>query len=252
MQRDIDDYAKQYELLPFEAIQASYRRRVLVARIDHHRPSHLLEIGCGRLPLFVDLPGVRSTVIEPSLAFAQNARLLSVGREDVMIVNGYVENYAKDAPNQAYGFDMIVLSCLLHEVDDPDSLLAAVRHLCMSDTVVHINVPNANSMHRLLALAMGIIASTDSLSETQRVMQQRLVYDVHKLRADICKAGFEILDEGSLFVKPFTHAQMQTLVDVGFMSTTMLDGLSQLANIIPGLGSEIWIEARRRSELKGA
>jgi SAM-dependent methyltransferase len=242
MARDIQGYTEQYLQLPFETIQAAYRRRLVLSRIAHHRPRRLLEIGCGRIPLFTDLPDTAVTVIEPSPTFAEVARQLATERRDVRVLQAYAE----DVDPEAEGMDveMVVLSCLLHEVDDAQALLAAVHRLCGTDTVVHVNVPNALSLHRLLAVSMGLLAAPEAPSDTQRRMQQRTVYNGKTLQAELALAGFEITDQGGLFVKPFSHAQMQQLVDQGFMTTPMLDGLAHLVEVLPDLGSEIWADAK--------
>jgi len=239
MARDIDDYTAQYLLLPFEPIQAAYRRRRVLSRVAACAPKRLLEVGCGHAPLFTDLPGMVVTVVEPSPVFAGAARALAAGRKDVSVVDGFVEDLA--APVEPY--DMVIASCVLHEVEDAPSFLAGLRRQCGPSTVLHVNVPNVRSLHRLLAVAMGLISAPGQTSATQRTMQQRGIYDSASLRDEIERAGFALREAGSLFVKPFTHAQMQQLVDQGFMSTAMLDGLDALVATLPELGSEIWAEA---------
>lgn len=243
MTRDIVEYTAAYERLPFEPIQAAYRRKLVLAQVARCKPARLLEVGCGHAPLFTDLQGMQVTVVEPSPVFAENARQQALGRPDVQVVQAMVE----DLPLTADLPGMIVLSCLLHEVEDPHALLKAVRRLCAADTVLHVNVPNARSLHRLLAVAMGLIASPGEISDTQRAMQQRATYDRDTLHAELDRAGFEVQAGGSIFVKPFTHAQMQQLVDQGFMTPAMLDGLGRLAESSPELGSEIWVNAKARN-----
>jgi ubiquinone/menaquinone biosynthesis C-methylase UbiE len=241
----MSDYTAQYQALPFEAIQIEYRRKLVLREIAKLAPKRLLEIGCGELPLFTDLPpGIDITVVEPAVAFADNAKRLAEGRSGVRVVQGFVEDFeAGDA-----GFDVVVLSCVLHEVPDPAAMLAAVRRVCGPQTVLHVNVPNARSLHRLLAVAMGLIPDPGAQSETQRTMQQRATtYDEKSLAGELNAAGFEVAEQGSLFVKPFTHAQMQRLVDEGFMTRAMLDGFDKLVTWLPDLGSEIWANARRSS-----
>jgi 2-polyprenyl-3-methyl-5-hydroxy-6-metoxy-1,4-benzoquinol methylase len=241
--RDMSDYTAQYRALPFEAIQISYRRRLVLREIARHAPKRLLEIGCGQLPLFTDLPqDIDITVIEPAAEFADNARRLAGGRAGVAVVQGFVEDFV---PAGA-AYDMVVLSCVLHEVPDPAAMLAAVRKTCGAGTVLHVNVPNARSLHRLLAVAMGLIPDPGTQSDTQRTMQQRAsTYDAASLAAELVQAGFSVAEQGSLFVKPFTHAQMQRLVDEQFMTPAMLDGFDKLVGWLPELGSEIWVNARR-------
>jgi len=244
MARDLDDYTAQYLRLPFEPIQAAYRRRRVLAQIERHEPQRLLEVGCGHAPLFTDLPGIAVTVVEPTAVFAGGARELAALRSDVRVVEGFVEDLP--APDQPY--DMVIASCVLHEVEDAAAFLAGLRRQCAAATVLHVNVPNARSLHRLLAVAMGLIAAPGETSATQRTMQQRGIYDPASLRDELARAGFDAVDAGSLFVKPFTHAQMQQLVDQGFMTPAMLDGLDTLVGTLPELGSEIWVDAVLRHD----
>ncbi|MBC7482950.1 MAG: class I SAM-dependent methyltransferase [Rhizobacter sp.] len=238
--RDLDDYQRQYRALPFEPTQARYRRRCVLARIAARRPLRLLEVGCGEAPLFTDLPGMHVTVVEPAASFAANALQLAQGRTNVRVVECTLE-----AADTSIGpFDMVVVSCLLHELDDPQALLAAARRLCSPESVLHVNVPNAQSLHRLLAVAMGLIPSAKAISATQLTMQQHTTYDRVTLTAELASAGFDVIEEGSLFVKPFSHAQMQRLLDEGFMTSAMLDGLDALVATLPSLGSEIWADAK--------
>ncbi len=238
--RDLQDYTQQYRRLPFEPIQAEYRRRLILQRIEAARPRRVLEVGCGEQPLFTDLPAIAMTVVEPSTSFADQARALAGTRDDVQIVCSLLE----EASVELGLFDGVVISSLLHEVPDPQALLRAARRFCAPGAWLHVNVPNANSLHRLLAVAMGLISSAGAPSQTQRTMQQQRTYDAASLRAVVTDAGFRVTESGSLFVKPFTHQQMQLLVDQGFMTKPLLDGLDRLSLQLPDIGSEIWCEAR--------
>jgi 2-polyprenyl-3-methyl-5-hydroxy-6-metoxy-1,4-benzoquinol methylase len=242
-ERDMKDYTAQYYALPFEPFQAKYRRALVLREVARKNPKRLLEIGCGVTPLFTDLgEDIEVTVIEPTDEFSVNARKLADTHGRVNIVQSFVEDYTCPQAD----FDMIVLSCLLHEVSDPARLLASVRRLCNPDTLLHVNVPNAGSLHRLLAVSMGLIADTGVQSEAQRTMQQRaMIYDMDSLQVELNNGGFTVTEHGSIFIKPFTHGQMQRLIDDGFMTPDMLDGFDKLANVLPELGSEIWVNARR-------
>lgn len=240
-QRDLVDYAEQYRALPFEPVQVAYRRRLVLSRVAAHAPRRLVEIGCGEAPLFTDLPGVESVVIEPTAAFAAGARALAADRPDVAVVEDLAERV--DPASVGGPFDLVVLSCVLHEVPDPQLLLAAARRFCAPGGRLHVNVPSARSLHRMLAVAMGLIPDPTTTSDTQRRMQQRGIYDAEGLEAELRAAGFAVRERGSLFVKPFTHGQMQRLLDDGFLTPQLLDGLDALAGLMPDLGSELWVDA---------
>ena len=59
LNRDIESYSRSYRVLPFEATQLEYRRRVVLQQVAEFRPASLLEVGCGLRPLFTDLDPAR-------------------------------------------------------------------------------------------------------------------------------------------------------------------------------------------------
>ena len=239
--RDLADYAEEYARSPSEPLQVGFRRRRVLARVAVRAPRRLLEIGCGEAPLFLDLPGVACTVVEPAPAFAEHARRLGAGRPDVVVVQAPAEDVV---PDEVGGrFDMVVVSGLLHEVPDPQQLLASARTLCAPGGVLHVNVPSAHSLHRLLAVAMGLIPHPAAESANQRRLQQQRVYDASGLERELAAAGFVVRERGSILVKPFTHAQMQRLVDDGFLTPELLDGLDRLTEQLPDPGSATWLDA---------
>lgn len=243
MNRDLEGYSRSYHELPFEATQLEFRRRLVLEQIARYRPASLLEVGCGMLPLFLDLDAaVDVTVVEPSAQFAEHARELASGWGAARVVEGFLES--TEAPLQRGGHDFIVVSSLLHEVERPECLLQALRGHCHENTVIHINVPNALSLHRLLAVEMGLIEDPFALSSTQQRMQQHSTFDLDSLVGLLESQGLEVLEKASYFIKPFTHAQMQVLCDSGFMTPSMLQGLAGLVRYLPDFGSEIYVNAR--------
>jgi SAM-dependent methyltransferase len=241
--RNLTDYVKRYKDLAFEPIQIEYRRKLVLNQVLKRTPRKILEVGCGLNPLFVDLSQeLEIIVIEPAEEFAEHARKLAAGRKNVQVLQGFIESVDLEITD----LDMVILGCVLHEVPDPSAILKAIRRHCKSSTTLHVNVPNSKSLHRLLAVAMGLIPTESQQSDMQKLMQQRQkTYNIQSLKDELLASGFEVVEEGSLFVKPFTHVQMQVLVDSGFMTRAMLDGLDNLVNLLPELGSEIWVNAKK-------
>lgn len=93
------------------------------------------------------------TIVEPVKEFLENAKKVLHGRKKITYVYGYFKDKIDEISQSAY--DLIIVSGLLHEVDDPERLLNAVRAVSTTQTVVHINVPNACSIHRILAYEAG-------------------------------------------------------------------------------------------------
>ena len=139
---------------------------------------------------------------------------------------------------------MIICSALLHEVDEPESMLEDIFRICDDRTIVHVNVPNAKSFHRLLAKNMRIILNEYEASERNIALQQNTIFDLERLSSMLINHKFEILDKGSYFIKPFTHKQMYDLIQKKIIDNRILDGLYNMVSDLPMLGSEIFVNCR--------
>lgn len=242
--RNIENYTESYADYGFEKFQVKYRRKLVLEQIARYNPTHILEIGCGYEPLFQYVEGVEFTCIEPSEVFYKNAVNLSKQFSHAACIHGFFEEIADTL---SHNYDMIICSGLLHEVEKPALLLECIKKVCNQNTVVHINVPNANSMHRLLALESGYIQNTHDMSMRNKELQQHNVFDMESLTALVEAKGMKVEGSGSYFVKPFTHAQMEKNLESGILSEEILDGLFRMEKYMPGLGSEIYVNCRLAS-----
>ena len=241
--RDLADYERVYGAHAFEAVQAAFRKRMLLDLLARLQPACVLEIGCGLDTLANHwTEAERFVVVEPGAAFAAQARAATVGRRDVAVLEGLLETVGSSL--RAGDYDLILISGLLHELVDCGPLLGAVRSLCDVGTVVHVNVPNAHSFHRLLALEMGLIEDVTAMSGTQKGLQQHRTFTRETLIALVEAHGFLAYETGSYFVKPFTHGQMLDLQTQGFLTPRMLEGLWGMAKHLPDQGSEIYVNLK--------
>jgi SAM-dependent methyltransferase len=245
MERDIDRYASSYSAdYGFEAEMVHYRRAAGLERLTLHRPRRVIEVGCGLDPWVVAYARAGGTwdqwhVVEPAHIFADACRtgVREAGLANVTIHEAFFEAARLDRVDP----DMIVCAGLLHEVPSSTDLLESLARAMRPGTVLHVSVPNANSFHRRLAQAMGLISNLTELSARNIKLDQRRVFDLDELAAQIRGAGLRVTETGGLLVKPFTHAQMESLGPI--LSRQMLDGLDALARTHPDWGSEIWAEA---------
>lgn len=238
------EYAAQYQSQSFETVLVGIRRARVLRSMFAYPHRRVLEVGCGLVPLFTDVTDADTfTIVEPSAEFADRATRLVAGRAGVHVVRGFLEAAAPALAGQT--FDFIVVSSLLHEVPDPLALLGAVHALTTLDTVVHLNVPNMRSFHRLLALEMGLVPDVFEPSETERRFQRNTRFDEPALHQMVESAGFRVLESGSYFVKPFTHAQMDQLAEIGMLDQRMVRGLDAMTRYLPAHGAEIFVDMRR-------
>lgn len=241
--RDIKKYSDNYSVQDFELYQAEYRRKMIMEQIDKYHPQRILEIGCGREPLFQYVKEKEWVIVEPAEPFCRIAEKKMGNHDHVHILQGFFDEHVRRLERES--FDMIICSSLLHEVEEPESLLKDIFQVCGEEAVVHINVPNANSFHRILAKYMGVIADEHDKSQRNIALQQNTIFDMDKLLEMVLKCRYEVLDKGSYFIKPFTHKQMYDLIEKKIIDKKVLDGLYNMVSELPMMGSEIFINCRK-------
>jgi SAM-dependent methyltransferase len=237
-------YAEQYAEDQFETVLVEIRRRRVLESILPHEPRSVLEVGCGMEPLFSFYESFeRHTIVEPSPRFTENARRLADGDGRVEVIEGTLEERSDELAERT--FDAVVVSSLLHEVPDARALLRAVHAACDERTVVHVNVPNVRSFHRLLAVEGGLIDDVFEPSEMERRFGRHDRFDAESLRALLESEGFRPFETGTYFVKPFTHAQMDAvLASRAFDRESLLRGLDGMIRHMPDLGCELYANLR--------
>lgn len=229
----------------FERVMVHYRRRLLIERLELHRPEVIVEIGCGSELLFehwLDSGGHADhwIIVEPAHRFALIARESQL--PNLHVLEDFFENVVARIqsllPREP---DLVICSCLLHEVPDSAKLLEAIRAIMGKASILHLNVPNAASLHRQLAKAMGLIDDLKAMSSRNVSLMQHRVYDQNSLHADVVEANLRVIESGAYLLKPFTHDQMKQVAPL--LGDAVMDGLFQLGKEFTELSSEIWVEA---------
>lgn len=247
--RDIEKYTQAYMADDFEPTMVEIRRRMLLEQIKQLSPRTILEVGCGLSPLVehINIDFDQMVVVEPSKEFCDVASFFRKGRNwenKVIIQQGFLEEVVDLVKEHNINFDLIIVSSLLHEVESPQTLLKAVRKLCSDKTIVHVNVPNAKSLHRLIAMESSMIGDIHDLSKQSIKFQQHRTYDMHTLTEELNKAGFSVISSGSYFIKPFTHAQMKKCLDAQIIDENVITGLEKISKYLPEYGAEIYANAK--------
>lgn len=241
--RNLEGYTDEFLSLPFERTQELFRREAILECITKNGYKNILEVGCGIEPIFTSLPdSINCTVVEPSTRFFEIAKVKAKNYKNAQVVNVTIENFEKDSD-----YDLVILASVLHEVVEKEAFIKKIWQLSSDNTTLYINVPNAKSVHRLLAVSMGIIKEATELSSTQIKMQQMSTpYTVETLSGFLNISGFSVSSYGTLFFKPFTHEQMQNLINTGFLTNDMLRGFYGMTQFFPEFGSEIWMMANKK------
>jgi 2-polyprenyl-3-methyl-5-hydroxy-6-metoxy-1,4-benzoquinol methylase len=124
-------------------------------------------------------------------------------------------------------FDSIVASYVLEHVEDSVRVLTRAAGWLKPRGRILIVVPHADSLHRRLAVCMGMQHSTDALGPTDHQMGHRRVYTVAHMEEDVRRAGLAVVRRRGTLLKPLPQGMM-----AGF-SVAMLEGFMKLGDETP-------------------
>jgi len=234
--RDLNQYINNFDNLPFETTQARYRRKSFLLNIEGLPTfKNVLEVGCGESSVFEFKEFDNCLIVEPISEFISRLKG-RINYNGIRFQNSTLEEFSTNEK-----FDLIVASCILHEIEDPTRFLNSIFDKLADGGYLYIDVPNARSLHRFFAVATGFLPDIYAETTTQNNMQQSTdVFDKAKLKLILKKCGFKVNRIGGYFLKPFHHARMQHLVDQGIFSDSDLDGLYKIAENMQDFESEIF------------
>jgi hypothetical protein len=110
-------------------------------------------------------------------------------------------------------------------------------------------VPNAYSIHRILAVNKGLIKNVFEISETQKLMQQGLApFSNQSLSELLCENGFTISKMYTIIPKLLDHNNLSRLLNSGKISMDFLRQINELSGEIEPFGSEILVLAHKATE----
>jgi len=113
-------------------------------------------------------------------------------------------------------FDSVLAINILEHVNDHIYFLKKLKSFLKKDSKAYIYVPNADSLHVLLAVEMGVIPNKYHLNQWQKdFVGHTIHYDIHLFSSHIKASGLVIVDIGSIIFKPFSNPQMDFLLSSG-------------------------------------
>ncbi len=239
--RDIEKYREDYLANGFSLVHAKYRKKKvteIIKRVNHKR---IVEIGIGANPLFEVVDDYdQYFFFEPANGFFQDAMDIIGDRN----IKGFHSLFYADEEVIEAKPDLIICSSCLYEQEEPEAMLRDIKKMATEETIIHINVPNARSLHRLLAMEMGLIDDLFVLSDRNKLLQSHMVFDLDLLQEMMEKEGFTVIERGSYYFRPFTYDQMAAMIEAGILDEATLDGFYGLSKYIPDYGSEIYVNCK--------
>lgn len=214
---------------PIETYIINRRADVLMS---HMKGPKVLEMGCSggimtrRLAKKFDL-----TVVEGSQEYIDMVRHLVPAK-----VKFFCSLFEEWEPEEQ--FDDIIMANILEHVQNPTAVLTWARRWLQKNGRIHILVPNARSLHRRIGQKMGILKHLTDFSENDKRIGHRRIYTVETLRRDIQKAGLKVKFSTGIFLKPFSHSQMNKV------DRKVWDALFEIGKELPDYCSTIYVIAQ--------
>lgn len=243
---DVNQYADAYQQdYDFEQHMVAARHQSVGEAINTAKPSSIIEVGCGKALLIdavnkhydetLSVSDIDWHIVEPADSFVSYACQQMARYPKLTVHQSMFENWQ---PPEAFQVDMVVISSLLHEVEKPEALLKQAKRYLKPEGLLVVNVPNANSLHRQLAVALGLIPKQDELTARNLQLHQQRIFDASSLQQLIKAEGLIVKETGGYMLKPFTHKQMAGCLPL--LPDNALEGLNRLGQRYPELASEIY------------
>lgn len=169
----------------------------------------VLELGCATGAMTARLTGQGRVVVAVDRAPSYLRRAHARGLHGVCWVRSDLERPLPDGLGE---FDHVVLANVLHELDDPAGLLRRVvrEHLAPGGTV-HVSLQNPRSLHRLVALEMGLIDALDEVADAGHRYATRRLYAADDVATLAAGVGLTITAREGVMLKPLPNAAMAGL-----------------------------------------
>lgn len=187
----------------------------------------VLELGCatGLMTAALAAAGARVTAIDRSEEYLARARE-RVGERATLLCTGLEETGWEETTGS--GFDHVLACNLVHEMDDPVALLARASSVLAPAGLVHLTLQNPDSIHRLVALEMGLIEDVRDVSARGRRYGTLGLWTADELEDLARDAGLGVVTREGVMLKPLPNALMAEL------PAGVLDGFERAARHLPG------------------
>jgi 2-polyprenyl-3-methyl-5-hydroxy-6-metoxy-1,4-benzoquinol methylase len=121
-------------------------------------------------------------------------------------------------------FDNVVLGHVLEHVEDPVTILSQVKSWLAPAGRVFAAVPNSRSLHRQMAVVMGLLLRESELNDTDKLHGHRRVYNPEEFREDFQTAGLRVEVCGGYWLKVLSNRQIEESWTPEMIEASMIVG----------------------------
>jgi SAM-dependent methyltransferase len=202
----LDEYARTYYLADdvadtgIEDVQQELSIDLIAGAIAGSGRVLEMGYGMGLTTRALRERGFAIDVLEGSPLLAATARAAHPG---LAVHEGMFEQWTPEEP-----YDAVLALHVAEHVDDPVALLSRVHDWVRPGGRIVVVVPNAESLHRRLAVRMGLQPQLDTLSPRDHLVGHQRVYTLDGLTDDVRAAGFAPTGELGWFLKVLPNSMM--------------------------------------------
>ena len=219
------DYSAIYD--PDTDFDARYTMATVRRIAERVAPGdRVLELGCatGLMTAHLAGQGARVTGVDRSDAYLGRARA-RLGDRAGFIRAGLAEPGWEALAGA--GYDHVLLCNLIHELPDPAGLLRRAAALLAADGLVHLSLQNPDSIHRLVAVEMGLIEDVREVSARGDRFGTIGLWGADDLARLAREAGLGVVAREGVMLKPLANGMMAEL------PPEVLDGFERAARHLP-------------------
>jgi SAM-dependent methyltransferase len=124
-------------------------------------------------------------------------------------------------------YDSVLALHVIEHVSEPVTTLRQIARWLRPGGKLILVVPNRQSVHRDVALRMGLIGALDELSPRDHLVGHLRVYDFAMLEADLAGAGFRVEHRFGSFLKTVPNSMMLNYPEA------LLNALDAISDSLP-------------------
>ncbi|NBW99909.1 class I SAM-dependent methyltransferase [bacterium] len=196
------------------------------------RGANVLEMGPAEGVMTHELAqlGLSLTICEGSKKFCE---ALKIKYPKANVIHSLFEEFETTEK-----FDNIILGHVLEHVENPHKLLSRASEWLSPNGKIICAVPNSRSIHRQVAVELGLLGFEEELNEADRHHGHRRVYNPETFRREFHEAGLTVEFFGGYWLKPFSNSQFEQ-----FSTPEMVEAFMKVGERYPDIAAELLIVA---------